>query len=66
MPNSGGQKPVTDDCRRLKATSAVNQIQFLILLKKPGLLGGCCGGDHRADLEVDQATGGVVITYLYL
>jgi hypothetical protein len=48
----------------LQCQQAVEQTQFLVsLLKKPNLLGECCGSDLPADLAVDQFADKVVITY---
>lgn len=45
---------------------AVELTQLLVfLLKKPNLLGGCCGSDHPADRAVDQSAGKIVVMYPY-
>ena len=48
----------------LQCQQAVELTQYLVFfLKKPKLLGGCCGSDHPADLAADQFAGKIVITY---
>jgi hypothetical protein len=48
----------------LQLQQAVELAQLLVfLLKKPNLLGGCCGSDHPADPAVDQFADKIVITY---